>query len=77
MGLPRDWGGLGGYDVPSLLGLFGGSRELKLDAVNTVYAVNEENENEDECNLHPILYLGDNWILGDEAIPTKSALTSV
>jgi hypothetical protein len=26
-----------------------------LDTIDAVYAINEENQDEDECNLHPIL----------------------
>jgi len=32
-----------------------GLGKLDLDTIHAVYAVNEENQDEDECNLHPIL----------------------
>jgi hypothetical protein len=38
--------------VPLLLVGLG---KLDLDTIDAVYAVNEEDQNEDECNLHPIL----------------------
>jgi hypothetical protein len=38
--------------VPLLLVRFG---KLDLDAINTVYTVDEENKDEDKSNLHPIL----------------------
>lgn len=75
--LSRLWRGLESYDVPSLLSLFGSGGELKLDAINAIDAVNEEDENEDEGNLHPVLDLGDDGILRDEAIHVRLAVTSV
>lgn len=54
--------------IPSLGGLLRGGNELDLDAVDTVDAVDEEDEDEDETNLHPVLDLGDDGILGDEAV---------
>lgn len=57
-----------GYVPSTLLGLFGSGGELELDTVDTVHAVNKENQNEDEGNLHPVLNLGDNGVLGNEAV---------
>lgn len=41
-----------GQNLPLLLVGLG---ELELDSVDAVYAVNEENQDEDKGNLHPIL----------------------
>lgn len=40
--------------------------KLELNTVNTIHAVDEENENEDEGNLHAILNFGDEGVLRDE-----------
>jgi hypothetical protein len=39
-----------------------------LDAINSVDTIDKENEDEHETDLHPILNLGDDRALGDEAI---------
>ena len=52
----------------SLLVGFRGGDELGLHAVDAVDAVDEQNENEDETNLHPILNLGYYRVLGDETV---------
>jgi hypothetical protein len=56
-------------NIPSsLLSLFRSGGELELDAVDTVHAVNEKNQDKDEGNLHPILNLRNDGVLGDEAV---------
>lgn len=56
-------------NIPSsLLGLFGSGGELDLDAVDTVHAINEKNQDKDEGNLHPILNLRNDGVLGDKAV---------
>jgi hypothetical protein len=57
-----------GYVPSTLLGLVGSGGELELDTVDAVHAINKENQNEDEGNLHPVLNLGDNGVLGNEAV---------
>lgn len=47
--------------------VFGNRCELDLDAVDTVDAVDEENQDEDEGDLQPVLQLRDEGVLGDEA----------
>lgn len=37
--------------------LLAGLSKFELDSVDAVYAVNEEDQDEDECNFHPILQL--------------------
>lgn len=39
-------------DLPALLGVAAEAGQLNLDAVDTVDAVYEEDEDEDECDLH-------------------------
>lgn len=56
-----------GYDVRSPLSLVRGCHELELDPVDAVDAVNEEDQDEDKGDLHPVLYLGHDGALGDEA----------
>lgn len=56
-------------DIPSsVLSLVGRGGELELDAVDTVHAVNEKNQDKDEGNLHPILNLRNDGVLGDKAV---------
>lgn len=50
----------------TMLSLFRGSGELELDTVDTVHAVNKEDQYKDEGNLHPILNLGDDGVLGNK-----------
>jgi len=50
----------------SLLSVLSGRHELNLNAVDSVDTVDEENENEDKGDLHPILDLGNDRVLGDE-----------
>lgn len=52
----------------SLLGLFGRSEELNLNAVDSVDRVDEEDEDEDEGNLHPILYFRYYRVFRNEAV---------
>lgn len=52
--------------APAVL-LLGSKRQLDLDAVDAVDAVDKENEDEDKRDLHPVLDLGDDGALGDEA----------
>lgn len=66
-----------GYVPSTLLSLFGSGSELELDTVDTVHAVNKENQNKDESNLHPVLNLGDNWVLGNEAVAPVSTVLRV
>jgi len=40
--------------------------ELNLNSVDAVHAVNEENQDEDECNLHSILQFCYQWTLAYE-----------
>lgn len=49
------------------------SHNFKLHPVDAVEAVDEEDEDEDKGNLHPVLYFGDQRALGDEAIVISSA----
>ena len=51
-----------------MLGLFGGIEKLKLNAVDAVDAVDEQNQDEDKSNLHPVLNLCDHRVLGNEAV---------
>lgn len=60
--------------IPSLGVLVSGSRELDLDTVHAVDAIDEQDQDENECDLHPVLYLGDDWILGDEAVRLTSVI---
>lgn len=62
----RNAGKRGAGDIPAVL-VLSRNRQLDLDAVNAVDAVNEQNQDEDECNLHPILHFCNDWTLGDEA----------
>jgi hypothetical protein len=48
--------------------VFGGGRQLDLDAVDAVDAINEEDQDEDKGDLQPVLDLGHNGVLGDEAV---------
>ena len=60
--------------VRSLGGVLRGSDKLNLHAVDSVHAVDEQNEDEDECDFHPVLDLRDNGVLGDEsAVPSGLA----
>lgn len=52
------------------------SHNLKLHPVDAVEAVDEEDEDENKGNLHPVLYFGDQWALGNEAIVILSARAS-
>lgn len=54
-------------NVRSLAVLLRSSRELHLNSVDAINAVDEEDKYEDKCNFQPILYFGHNWVLGDEA----------
>jgi hypothetical protein len=49
----------GHVPVLALVGL----GELDLDSVDAVYAVDEENQDKDECDLHSILYFCDQGTL--------------
>ncbi len=60
-----------------VLGAVGGHAEFDLDAVHTVDAVNEENEDEDKRDLHPVLDLGNDRILRDEAIAGETPLVEL
>lgn len=40
-----------------------GSRQFELDPINAVDTINEENQDEDECNLQPVLDFGDDGVL--------------
>lgn len=44
---------MGRWHIPSLA--FVGLGELDLDSIDTVYAVDEEDEDEDKGYLHPVL----------------------
>src|SRR5687767_4843549 len=57
-----------GGNVRSFSRVLGGGHEFDLDAVDSVHAVDEEDEDEDECDFHPVLYLRHDLILRDEAI---------
>jgi hypothetical protein len=60
-----------------LLSLFGGSGELELDTVDTVHAVHKEDQDKDEGNLHPILDLCDDGVLGNEAVAAVSVVLTL
>jgi hypothetical protein len=63
----RVYGGSFREDVRIVL-VVGGNGQLNLDPVDAVDAVDEEDEDEDKGNLHPVLDLGDDGALGDEAV---------
>lgn len=44
------------------------SHKLDLDLVHSVDAVDEQYQDEDECDFHPVLQLGHERALGDEAV---------
>jgi hypothetical protein len=48
--------------------LLGRGHELQLDAIDSVDTIDKEDEDEYETDLHPVLNLGDDGALGDEAI---------
>lgn len=56
-----------GENVRPMFCAFRGSDEFNLHAVDTVDAVDEENKDEYEADLHIVLDLGDNGALRDEA----------
>src|SRR4051812_11442823 len=53
--------------VPILvvLGSFG---KLELDSIHPIDAIDEENEDEDECDLQSVLYFRHDGIFGEEAV---------
>lgn len=59
-----------GGTVP-VLGVVVGGCELDLHAVDPINAVDEENEDEDEDDLHPVLELRDDGVLGDKPAPRQ------
>lgn len=43
-----------------------GLRQLNLNAVDTIDAVDEQDQDEDEGDLQAVLEFGDQWVFGDE-----------
>lgn len=35
-------------------------------AIDTINAIEEKNQDEDECDLEAVLYLGYDWVFGEE-----------
>ena len=65
-------------NVPRVLVVLS-SNEVGLHSINAVNAIDEQDQDEDKGDLHPVLDLGDNWVLGDEAVSqrTQSATSNV
>lgn len=57
----------------SLGRLLAGGHNLQLDAIHSIDAVNEEDEDEDECDSEPVHNLGDYGVLRDEPASAVSS----
>jgi hypothetical protein len=48
--------------------------QLELHSIYTIHTVDEQNQDKDKCDLHPVLYLCDDWVFREEAgFPQLSA----